>query len=298
MIQDTQPTQHQLTPWQFETDRWHWGDRTYVMGVLNVTPDSFSDGGEHHALGAALHHAHAMVAQGADVIDVGGQSTRPNAETVSVEVELERTIPVILALRQGALGFPPLTVPISIDTTHATVAREAIAVGADIVNDVSAATYDARMLATVAELEVPIILMHLRGTPQTMQQLTDYADVVTEVRDYLAARVTAAAAAGIPRSHIVIDPGIGFAKVLEHNLALLRRLPELRAIGCPILVGPSRKRFIGTILDQPDPKLRVWGTGAACAAAIAGGADLVRVHDVAQMVDVCRVSDAIWRNPS
>ncbi len=239
-----------------------------------------------------------MVAQGADVIDVGGQSTRPNAETVSVEVELERTIPVILALRQGALGFPPLTVPISIDTTQATVAREAIAAGADIVNDVSAATYDARMLATVAELQAPIMLMHLRGTPQTMQQLTDYADVVTEVRDYLAARVAAAVAAGIPRSHIVIDPGIGFAKNLDHNLELLRRLSELRAIGCPILVGPSRKSFIGAILDQPDPKLRIWGTGAACAAAIAGGADIMRVHDVAQMVDVCRVSDAIWRTPS
>lgn len=298
MIQDTQQTSRKLTPWQFETTCWTWGDRTYVMGVLNVTPDSFSDGGEHNVLGAALHHAHAMVAQGADVIDVGGQSTRPNAETVSVEVELERTIPVILALRQGALGFPPLTVPISIDTTQATVAREAIAAGADIVNDVSAATYDARMLATVAELQAPIMLMHLRGTPQTMQQLTDYADVVTEVRDYLAARVAAAVAAGIPRSHIVIDPGIGFAKNLDHNLELLRRLSELRAIGCPILVGPSRKSFIGAILDQPDPKLRIWGTGAACAAAIAGGADIMRVHDVAQMVDVCRVSDAIWRTPS
>ncbi len=269
-----------------------WGDRTYLMGILNVTPDSFSDGGQFNTLDAAIAQAQRMVASGADILDIGGQSTRPNAEEISAEEELRRVIPVITALRQIPGGFET---PISVDTTRAEVARAAIAAGADLVNDISGATFDPDMLPTVAELHVPIVLMHRRGTPKTMQQLTDYADAVADVRQFLQERVDQALAYGIPRSQIILDPGIGFAKTYEQNLELLRSLPELRALGFPLLVGTSRKSFIGHILNQPDPQQRVWGTAATCCAAIAGQADLLRIHDVAEMRDVCQVADAIWR---
>jgi dihydropteroate synthase len=259
------------------------------MGVLNVTPDSFSDGGQFDSVAAALTQAQHLVAAGADILDIGGQSTRPQAAEVAVETELARVIPVIEAVRSQ------LQVPISVDTTRAVVAKAAVAAGADIVNDISGATFDPDMLATVAALQVPLILMHIRGTPQTMQKLTDYQDLVGEMQAFLQARIEAAIAAGIDPAHIMIDPGIGFAKTYAQNLELLRRVAEFRALGCPILVGPSRKSFIGHILNQPDPRQRVWGTAAACAAAIAGGADVLRVHDVPEMRDVCRVSDAIWR---
>lgn len=265
------------------------------MGVLNVTPDSFSDGGEFDTPRAALAQAYRLAAAGADIIDIGGQSTRPAADPVSLDDELNRVIPVVQALREGVMGYEPLTLPISVDTTQATVAREAIAAGADIINDVSGATYDDRMLAVAAELQVPLILMHLRGTPQTMQALTDYGNLVGEVRDFLRDRVAAAIAAGLPKTHLAIDPGLGFAKTAEQNFELLRHLSAFRQLGCPILVGPSRKSFIGKVLDLPDPKDRLWGTAAACTAAIAGGADLLRVHDVSQMRDACRIADAVWR---
>jgi len=268
------------------------------MGVLNVTPDSFSDGGQFDRLEAAIAQAHQLVADGADWLDIGGESTRPDARPVSAQEELDRVVPVIEALRRGWREFAPLDVPISIDTTKAAVARSAIAAGADVVNDVSGGLYDPELLPTVAALGVPVMVMHLRGTPQTMQQLTDYSDygdVVAAVAAGLRERVAAAIAAGVPAGQIAIDPGIGFAKTAEQNLELLRRLPELRSLGYPLLVGPSRKRFIGKILDEPDPTQRVWGTGAACAACVAGGADWVRVHDVRPMRDVVRVADAIWR---
>ena len=283
------PTLH-LRGFPFE-----WGQRTYLMGILNVTPDSFSDGGEFVRLEAAVAQAEKLVAAGADVIDIGGQSTRPGAETVSLEVELQRVVPVVRALRVGALGYGAVSLPISVDTTRAAVAAAAVEAGADLVNDISGGMFDAEMLPTVARLGVPIVLMHLRGTPQTMQQLTDYENLVGEIVDFLADRIAAAIAAGIPRSHIIIDPGIGFAKTAEQNLEILRHLPELRALGCPLLVGPSRKSFIGRILEQSDPKARVWGTAAACSAAIAGSADILRIHDVEPMRDVCRVADAIFR---
>jgi dihydropteroate synthase len=182
-----------------------------------------------------------------------------------------------------------------VDTTKAAVARAAIATGADLINDISGATYDPEMLATVAQLGVPIVLMHIRGNPQTMQQMTDYQDLVGEVVAWLKTRVDAAVAAGIPRHHIAIDPGIGFAKTAPQSIELLRNLSAFQALGCPILVGPSRKSFIGHILQQPDPTQRIWGTAAACCGAIAGGADILRVHDGAAMVDVCRVADTVWR---
>lgn len=274
---------------------WNWGDRTYLMGILNVTPDSFSDGGDFHTLESALHQAHALVRGGSDVLDIGGQSTRPQAEDISLEEELHRVIPVIQSIRKGSEHNAPLTVPISVDTTKAAVAREAIAAGADIINDISGAVYDPDMLPTVADLEVPIILMHMRGTPKTMQTLNQYDDLMGEIYEFLARRIEAAIASGIPHTHIAIDPGIGFAKNYAQNLQILRELSKLKALGCPILVGPSRKSFIGHILNQPDAKQRVWGTAAACYGAIDGGADILRVHDVREMHDVCRVADAILR---
>lgn len=259
------------------------------MGVLNVTPDSFSDGGDFNTKAVALAQAHHLVRAGADMIDVGGQSTRPGAGEVSLEEELNRVLPVVQAIRQE------LSVPISVDTTKAEVARQAVACGADMINDISGATFDPEMLSVVAELGVPIGLMHIRGTPQTMQQLTDYEDLMGEIYQFLESRISAATLAGVDRSRIIIDPGIGFAKTYNQNLEILRNLPDLRSLNCPILVGPSRKGFIGRILNQPDPKERVWGTSAACCGAIAGFAALLRVHDVREMRDVCRVADAIWR---
>ena len=270
----------------------NWGEQTYLMGVLNVTPDSFSDGGEFHAPAAALAQAQRLVDAGADFIDIGGQSTRPGAEQVSVEEELNRVLPVVKALRSV------LNVPISVDTTRASVAHRAVEAGADMVNDISGGMFDPDMLPVVAELGVPIVLMHIRGTPQTMQQLTEYQDLIAEIYEFLESRIAAAVAAGIERSHLIVDPGIGFAKTSEQNLEILRQLPIFRSLDVPILVGVSRKSFIGRILNQPDPKGRVWGTAAACCAAIAGLADILRVHDVLEMRDVCRVADAICRNPS
>lgn len=259
------------------------------MGVLNVTPDSFSDGGLFHQPEAAIAQARALIAAGADILDVGGQSTRPNAVEISLDEELERVLPIIQAVRQES------DVPLSIDTTRAAVAEAAIAAGADIVNDISGATFDAEMLPVVAKLEVPIVLMHIRGTPQTMQQLTAYDNLINDILTFLKARIDAAIACGVDRSRLAIDPGIGFAKTYAHNLEILRRLPEFHTLGYPLLVGASRKSFIGHILNQPDPQQRVWGTAAACCAAIAGKADLLRVHDVKEMKDVCRVTDTLFR---
>jgi len=291
--------------WTLRGQPFSWGKRTYLMGILNVTPDSFSDGGQFHALDRALQQADYLVQSGADILDIGGQSTRPQAETVSLEEELDRVVPVIRAIRTASptatvpeppSGSPALaTVPISVDTTRSDVARAAIEAGADLVNDVSGATYDPAMLPTVAELGVPIVLMHLRGTPKTMQQLTKYQDLVGEICEFLVHRIEAAVSAGISPDRIMIDPGIGFAKTYSQNLELLRCLPRFQQLGCPVLVGTSRKSFIGHLLNQPDPQQRVWGTAATCCAAIEGGADVLRVHDVREMRDVCRIADAIWR---
>ncbi len=273
-----------------------WGKRTYLMGVLNVTPDSFSDGGDFNTIESALAQAENMVKSGVDIIDIGGQSTRPGAAEISLADELDRVIPVVNMLRQKADIFG--SVPISVDTTRAQVAQAAVEAGADIVNDISGATFDSKMLSTVAQLQVPIILMHIRGTPQTMQKLTDYQDLIGEIGDFLQSRIAAAVAAGIDKSQIIIDPGIGFAKTYNQNLEILRQLPKFRGLDCPILVGVSRKSFIGQILNQPEAKQRVWGTAAACTGAIANLADILRVHDVREMHDVCLVADAIFRNQS
>ena len=273
-----------------------WGKRTYLMGVLNVTPDSFSDGGDFYTIESALVQAENMVESGVDIIDIGGQSTRPGAAEISLEEEIDRVIPVVQILRQKADVFG--SVPISVDTTRAQVATAAVEAGADIINDISGATFDAEMLSTVSKLGVPIIFMHLRGTPQTMQKMTDYRDLIGEIGEFLESRIAAAVAAGIDKSQIIIDPGIGFAKTYSQNLEILRELPKFSFLECPILVGVSRKSFIGQILNQPLAKQRVWGTAAACTGAIANSADILRVHDVREMHDVCQVADAIFRNQS
>ena len=274
-----------------ETSDFNWGARTYLMGVINVTPDSFSDGGQFNSVDAAVAQARRMVKAGVDILDIGGQSTRPGAAQISLEEELERTVPVIEAICRNVRG----RITLSIDTTRVAVARAAIAAGADWLNDISGGTYEPEMLSLPAELNAPIVLMHLRGTPETMQSMTDYDDLMGEMAVGLKEQAAKAIAAGAIPEQIILDPGIGFAKTYEQNIEILQQLPKLRALGYPLLVGPSRKSFIGKVLDQPDPKLRVWGTAAACCGAIAGGADILRVHDVAEMHDVCRVADAIWR---
>ena len=285
----THKQKSQPTPLVIRNHTFNWGQRTYLMGILNVTPDSFSDGGKFNHLESALTHAKDMINNGADMIDIGGESTRPNAETVTLEEELSRVIPVVTRLRQAS------SIPISIDTTKAKVARAAIEAGADIVNDISGGTFDRDMLPTVAQLQVPIILMHIRGTPKTMQKLTDYDDLIAEISNFLHRQIQQASALGIDRANIIIDPGIGFAKTHQQNIEILQSLPEFKHLNVPILVGTSRKSFIGHILQNPHPQARIWGTAATCCSAIAQGADILRVHDLAQMRDVSRVADAIWR---
>jgi len=277
-----------------------WGDRTYIMGVLNVTPDSFSDGGQFNTKSAAIAQAKSLIAGGSDIIDIGGQSTRPGAEIISLDEELNRVVPIVQALRCGDYENPPIPdrILISVDTFRSEVAAAGINAGANIVNDITGGIADPQMLPLVAELGVPVILMHTRGTPQNMQQMTDYQDLIGEIYQFFQARIEAAIARRINREQIIIDPGIGFAKTYEQNLEILRRLSEFKSLGLPILIGASRKSFIGKILDQPEPKKRVWGTAAACCAAIANGANIVRVHDLPEMWDVCRVADAIWKEKS
>jgi dihydropteroate synthase len=259
------------------------------MGVLNVTPDSFSDGGEFISLQNALNHAQHLEISGADILDIGGQSTRPGAEEVSPEEEIKRVIPLIDALRSRS------NCPISVDTYRARVAAAALDAGADIINDVSGGTADPEMLPLMGKRHVPAILMHMRGTPKTMQSLTQYDDVVAEVAEKLQQHIQAAIACGVSPNQLILDPGIGFAKTQNQNLRLLRELPQLHPLGYPLLLGVSRKSFIGRILDRPDAKDRLWGTAAACTAAIAAGADILRVHDLPAMSDVARVADVLFR---
>ncbi len=260
------------------------------MGILNVTPDSFSDGGQHHTVKHAIRRAQ-QIAPHVDLIDVGGESTRPGATPVSATEEIERVVPVITALRRE---LPEL--PISIDTMKSTVARAALDAGADVINDVTAGRFDPDMLPLAGRRRVPVILMHMQGKPQTMQHNPQYKDVLAEVKDFLRQAIEVAVACGLPRHYIAIDPGIGFGKNLDHNLHLLRHLGQLRTLNAPLLVGPSRKSFIGMICDQPQPQGRKIGTLAACTAAIAGTADILRVHDPKILRDVRLVSDAIFRS--
>jgi len=260
--------------------------RTVLMGIINVTPDSFYDGGRRLDPDRAVADGMSMVEAGADVLDIGGESTRPGAGIVSMEEELQRVLPVIQGLRRH------LKVPISIDTYKAQVARAALFEGADVVNDISALRFDPQMALLVAAEKVPVVLMHMQGTPQTMQAEPRYTDVLREVQDFLVAQVRFAIEAGVDRENIIIDPGIGFGKTLEHNLTLLRGLPTLASMGQPLLVGASRKTFIGKILRlEPDERLE--GSLAAAIAAVFGGAHIIRVHDVNETRKAIRVADAI-----
>ncbi|MFW6058244.1 MAG: dihydropteroate synthase [Persicimonas sp.] len=257
-----------------------------VMGVLNVTPDSFSDGGEYLAHEDAIDRGLAMVEAGADIIDVGGESTRPGAAPVSVDAELSRVVPVIEALSEQTDAH------LSIDTTKAMVAEAALEAGAHIVNDISGLGFDAKMADVVAQKRAALILMHIRGTPRTMQSDIDYDDVVDDILAYFEERIEVAQNAGIDAAQIAIDPGIGFGKTVSQNYRLIRELHRFFDLGRPLLLGTSRKSFIGAVLGKP-PAERVWGTAATVACGLYAGADIVRVHDVAQMVDVVRVTEAL-----
>jgi len=257
------------------------------MGILNVTPDSFSDGGEFFARDVAITHAVEMLDQGADIIDIGGESTRPGAAPVSEQEELARVVPVI----EGILEARPDAI-LSIDTTKASVADAAIEAGAHIINDISGLGFDPRMPGIAAKHDCPLILMHIRGTPETMQRDTQYEDLQTELEAYFRERITLAVDAGVQRAQIVLDPGIGFGKSVEQNYQLVRDLPKLAALGHGILLGTSRKSFIGKLLDRPSDE-RLMGTAASVACGVYLGAHILRVHDVAEMVDVVRVAEAI-----
>lgn len=269
-----------------------WGQRTHVMGVINLTPDSFSDGGRHDSPDRALAQANRLLAEGADVLDLGAQSTRPGSVEVGAAAELERLLPALQLIRQR---FPRAL--LSVDTFLAPVADAALQAGADWVNDVRGASSlrDPAMLPLIAAAGCPYVVMHSRGDSTAMDRLSEYGDVVEEIRVGLLSASEQAIAAGVCPQHLIWDPGLGFAKTTEQNLALLRGLERLRCEGFPLLVGPSRKRFIGAVLAEPRPRARLWGTAAVCAQAITAGADLLRVHDVAPIVQTARMVDAIVR---
>lgn len=267
-------------------------ERVRVMGVLNVTPDSFSDGGRFAGFEAAVARGMALIEAGADLLDIGGESTRPGSDPVPADEQIRRVVPVIERLVR--LTAETTRTPLSIDTTSAEVARAALDAGASIVNDISAFRFDDSMLSLLAARGVPAVAMHTTGPPKTMQATARYDDVVAEVKAHLTERLAAAIQAGVSPSQIVLDPGLGFGKQLSHNLALLRGLPELATLGRPLLVGASRKSFIGKLTGK-DVGDRLMGTAGAVAASIVLGAHLVRVHDVAELEDAIRVADAIVR---
>lgn len=277
-----------LSPLKWRNFELDLSSRTHLMGILNVTPDSFSDGGRFLDVAKAVGHGQRVEEEGADLIDIGGESTRPGAEAVSMNEELKRVIPVIDGLSKK------ISIPISIDTYKAKVAREALDHGASMVNDISGLRGDKEMASLVAGAEVPLVITHMKGTPRNMQKNPRYTSVLGEITHFLRQQSEVALAAGVARDKIIVDPGIGFGKTREHNLEILNRLPELRSLGFPILIGTSRKSFIGLTLDLPVEK-RLQGTAATVAYSIIQGASVVRVHDVKEMVQVARMTDAIIR---
>ncbi len=265
------------------------GERTLIVGILNVTPDSFSDGGQYMNAQAAVEHALRMQSEGADIIEVGGESTRPDAARVSQEAELARLTPVLEALRGR------LSLPISVDTYKSKVARRAIELGGDLINDVSALRFDPALASVVAESQAALVLMHMRGEPATMQTLAPSPDIFAEIESDLRTALAEAEKRGVERQRIILDPGIGFGKTLEQNLEILNHLERIAAFDLPLMVGTSRKSFIGRITGRAADD-RVFGTAASVAAAILRGAHFIRVHDVKEMIEVARVADAILRH--
>ena len=260
--------------------------RTALMGILNVTPDSFSDGGRYLEARKAIARGVELAGQGADIIDIGGESTRPGARPLSAPEEIERVVPVVRELRRV------ISIPLSIDTVKAEVARAALDAGADVVNDISALRFDPDMISLIVEEKVPVVLMHMQGTPRTMQESPRYQNVLQEVKDFLRSRVAFSVERGVAPERIVVDPGIGFGKDLEHNLALIRGISTLTSLAQPVLVGPSRKAFIGKILNVgPDDRLE--GSLAAAVAAALGGAGMIRMHDVKEARRAMALADAI-----
>ena len=262
------------------------GLRTWIMGVLNITPDSFSDGGLFFSKDQAIQRGLTLIAEGADILDIGGESTRPGSESVTFEKERRRVLPVISALRKKTDAL------ISIDTTKAEVAHAALDEGADMINDISAGRNDHGMFSLAAEKNIPLILMHMQGTPKTMQDSPHYKDLFCEIKEFFEERIRAAHDAGVSEEKIIIDPGIGFGKTLSHNLALIRNLDFLNPLGRPICIGTSRKSFIGKILDLPTQE-RLEGTIASCILSLLNGAHILRVHDVAAVKRAVRVAEVI-----
>lgn len=266
------------------------GERTLVMGVLNVTPDSFSDGGRFLDPDKAIAHALRLQAEKADLIDVGGESARPGARGIPAEEELKRILPVLRGLKRK------LRIPICVDTSKAVVAEAAIQAGAQMINDSSGLRADPALARVAKKCEVPLVLMHIRGTPRTMQEIPPAENIWREIEKGLRWSVEKALQAGLRRTQLVIDPGIGFGKTVMQNYEILRELGRLEKFKLPILVGPSRKTFIGKMLDNAPPQERLWGTAAAVTASILGGAHIVRVHDVPEMLQVVRITDTILRS--
>ena len=262
------------------------GKKTRIMGILNVTPDSFSDGGCFVDTEKAVSHALQMLKDGADVIDVGGESTRPGAPAVSVQEELDRVLPVIREIRNASKDAI-----ISIDTTKPEVARSAIEAGADILNDVSGLKFNPEIANVAAEFNSGLILMHMRGNPATMQTMCNYKDLITEISEELEVSANSALSRGVPKENIMLDPGIGFAKNAEQNIEIMKNIAKFAKLGYPLLVGPSRKSFIGHIINESDPSKRIWGTGGAVAVLAVNKVDLIRVHDVKEMHDLLKVFD-------
>jgi dihydropteroate synthase len=263
--------------------------KTYIMGILNITPDSFSDGGLYFDRFSAIDRAHQMVEEGADIIDIGGESTRPGSEAISIEEELRRTIPVIETIAGK------INVPISIDTYKSEVAKAALDAGASMVNDISGLRFDTKIPEVVSEYKVPVVIMHIRGNPKNMQQDPVYEALIPEIMDYFRMGMKIATQTGISEDKIIIDPGIGFGKTSEHNLEVINNLREFTPLEKPILVGLSRKAFIGKILGDASATERLEGTVAVVAISIMNGANMIRVHDVKEMVKVAKVADAVKR---
>lgn len=257
------------------------------MGIINVTPDSFFDGGRYFNLQKAVDHAFRLIDEGADILDIGGESTRPGAEPVSIDEELRRVIPVIEAISKR------ISIPISIDTYKAPVAEEAIKAGATIINDISGLRFDSEMSAIASKYKVPVIVMHIKGTPKDMQKNPYYEALIPEIIEYLRNSVVIAKQAGVDENMIIIDPGIGFGKLPEHNLEIIKNLREFSNLGKPLLIGVSRKSFIGKVLNESLPEKRLEGTASAVAISVINGANIVRVHDVGFMAKVVKMADAI-----
>ena len=277
-------THDQYIEWRSSED-----SSTLIMGILNVTPGSFSDGGEFISIESAIKHALEMEKEGAHIIDIGGESSRPGADPVSVEEEIERVVPVIKKIRAQS------DIMISIDTTKALVAIEAIKAGASMVNDISGMTFDEKMIDVVKEFNVPIVIMHMKGSPKTMQTDPVYHNLIQEIQHYFEERISYAKSHQIKKDQIILDPGIGFGKTVEDNFILIRDMRHFTELGCPVLVGPSRKSFIGRTLDLPEND-RLEGTAAAVTASVMNGAKIIRVHDVKEMSRVIKISEKVTPN--